>query len=48
LDPTVFLFLLASSDTVAKREYNDLCREQKRTDLVLGSDVKEEAPPVKF
>lgn len=33
---------------LAKREYNDVCKEYGKTDLLFGSDNIEKAPEVKF
>lgn len=33
---------------LAKQEYNDLCKEYGKTDLLFGSDNEEKAPEVKF
>lgn len=33
---------------LAKREYNDVCKEYGKTDILFGSDNAEKAPEVKF
>ena len=33
---------------LAKREYNETCKEYKRTDLYFGSGQVDKAPEVKF
>ena len=48
--PGLFMQLEGCENRIAlaKREYNDICKEYKRTDLLFGSDKVEKAPEIKF
>lgn len=48
--PELFMQLEGCENRIAlaKRDYNDVCNEYKRTDLLFGSDKVEKATEIKF